>query len=127
MSKKWKLEKKTGDACWSVWEGEGKIASTTITTSDMVAEYEKEKELDMRWKTLLSWLPEFKDGCECRAVFSYGDKILCRNEEYPDALVVFLEEIGFPKRGFDCNLHLFETNIGEIWFTSVGIYDKHGR
>lgn len=47
MSKKWKLEKKPDDVCWSVWDDvyKGKVASTTITNDEIVKAVMVEKGL----------------------------------------------------------------------------------
>lgn len=103
MSKKWKLEKKTGDVCWSVWDDayKGKVASTTITNDEIVKAAMVEKgliETDDKlrselWDAVIELLPKSISSDYYFITFE-GD-ILCRSEIYAHALEDFLNDMGF--------------------------------
>lgn len=103
MSKKWKLEKKTGDVCWSVWDDayKGKVASTTITNDEIVKAVMVEKglvETDDKlrsefWDAVIKLLPKSISSKYYFVAFE-GD-ILCRSETYARALENFLNDMGF--------------------------------
>lgn len=99
MSIKWKLEKKPGDACWSVWDDayKGKVASTTITNDEIVkAVMEEKTKNNLRstlWDGIVELLPKSISSKYYFATFE-GD-ILCRSETYARALENFLNDMGF--------------------------------
>lgn len=103
MSKKWKLEKKTGDVCWSVWGDvyKGKVASTTITNDEIVKAVMVEKgliETDDKlrsefWDAVIKLLPK---SISSKYYFvALEGNILCGNETYARALGNFLSDMGF--------------------------------
>lgn len=99
MSKKWKLEKKTGDACWSVWDDayKGKVASTTITNDEIVkAVMEEKTKNNLRgtlWDTIIELLPK---SISSKYYFvALEGNILCGSETYARALGNFLSDMGF--------------------------------
>lgn len=99
MSKKWKLEKKTGDVCWSVWDDayKGKVASTTITNDEIVkAVMEEKNKNNLRgtlWDAIIELLP--KTISSNHYFITHEGDILCRSEIYAHALEDFLNDMGF--------------------------------
>lgn len=99
MSKKWKLEKKPGDVCWSVWDDayKGKVASTTITNDEIVkAVMEEKTKNNLRstlWDGIVELLPK---SISSKYYFvALEGNILCRSEIYAHFLEDFLNDMGF--------------------------------
>lgn len=91
MSKKWKLEKKTGDVCWN------EVVSTTISSSElndaMMAEKTKNNLRGTLWDAIIELLPK---SISSKYYFvALEGNILCGSETYARALGNFLRDMGF--------------------------------